>query len=155
MQNSITTPAKIALVAITRDEARMWLHGIGPLDLPQTLRPPLEIDHRHRRTGQFHHGHDTEHRLPEYFESIAAELRSFEGILIYGHGEGKAAYNSLLVDYLHRKHPDLAGKILDSISINLNALSDREITLHARQWFEKNFQKLATWHGRIPNKWFT
>lgn len=154
MNNLIVNPAKIALVAISRDEARLWLNGIGPEDMPLYVKPPLEVDHRHRRTGQFHHGHDTEHRLPEYFESIAERIRSHDGILLMGHGEGKAAYNSLLQEYLAKKHPDIATRILDSLSINLNALSEHEVTMEARHWFEKNLQKLATWHGRIPPKWF-
>ena len=150
----IENPDRFAVVAITQDEAMIWRHGIGPEDLPERINPPLEVDHRHRRTGQNDHGHDTLHRYPEYFEDISEMIRGFDAILIIGHGKSKGAYHQILHDYLSRKHPDIATKVLDTISIDLSSMSEGEITKHARSWFEKNFRKLATWHDRQSPRWF-
>lgn len=155
MLSSVANEESFAVVAITQDEALIWEHGIGAEDIPSHIRPPIEVDHRHVRTGQNDHGHDAAHRYPEYFEAIAERLRGFSGILLIGHGHGKASYLELLSDYLERKHPDLNLKVLDRITLNLPAMSEGEIKSHARQWFEKNYRKLASWHGRLPSKWFT
>jgi hypothetical protein len=112
------------------------------------------VDHRHVRTGQNHHGHDTDHAYPEYFEAIAEMLRDYDVILLIGHGEGKAAAAKNFQEFLSKKHPSTAAKVLDLLTVNLNAMSDHQITMNARQWFEKNFRKLATWHDRQPKKWF-
>jgi hypothetical protein len=74
--------------------------------------------------------------------------------LIIGHGKGKGAYHHLLQDYLSRKHPDISKKVLGFIDLDLSAMSDGQIAMHARQWFEKNFRKLATWHDRQSPPWF-
>jgi hypothetical protein len=147
-------PEHLALVAITQDEAKIWRHGIGPEDLPEYVRAPIEVDHRHRRTGQNDHGHDTVHRFPEYFEEIAEMIRKSDAILIMGHGRSKGAYHEILTRFLKRKHPDIGRRILETVTLDLSAVSEGEITKHARDWFEKNFRKLATWHDRQSSKWF-
>lgn len=155
MQSTTSNPEKLAVIAIYRDEAKIWRHGIAPQDLPELVHAPVEVDHRHMRTGQFHHGHDTNHLYPEYFEEIYQMIREFDVLLLIGHGEGKASALANFLDYLNRKHPDVYRKVIDSVNLNLVALSDHEITMNARQWFEKNYRKLATWHDRQPDKRLT
>lgn len=154
MQSTIENPKNFAVVAVAQDETLIWRHGLGNEDVPERISPPVEVDHRHRRTGQFQHGHDTAHRYPEYYEAIAENIRGFSGILLMGHGHGKGSAALNLLKHLKKKHPDLYLKVIDNISLNLPAMSDSEIRMHARQWFEKNFGKLATWHDRQPTKWF-
>ena len=155
MLPTTVNPERFAVVAVLRDQALLWKGGIGVEDLPVQILPPIEVDHRHKKTGQFQHGHDTAHRFPEYFEEIADGLRGFEGILIIGHGKGKSSYGALLLEYLHRKHPDLYAKVIDYLTLNLSAMSESEIKLSARSWFEKNYRTLASWHNRTMNRRFT
>lgn len=154
MQSSISNPEKLAVIAVYRDEAKVWRHGIGPEHLPELVSAPVEVDHRHVRTGQNHRGHDTDHNYPEYYEAIAEMIRGYDVILLIGHGEGKASAALKFQDYLARNHPDMAQRVLEVLTLNLNAMTDHQITMNARQWFEKNFRKLATWHDRKPKRWF-
>ncbi len=144
----ITDPRKFAIVAISRDEAIIWKDGLDSVHAPMRIKPPVEADHRHRRTGQFHHGHDTNHRFPEYFEEISRELGDAQAILIMGHGTGNVSYGSLLIDYLNEKHHQIGMKVVDLLKVNLPALSIHEVEAHARGWFEKNYGRLSRWHGR-------
>jgi hypothetical protein len=155
MLPTVDNPERFAVVAVLRDEAMIWRHGIGAEDLPEHIYPPTEVDHRHMRTGQFQRGHDTAHRFPEYFDDIADQLRDFEGILIIGHGTGKAAYGKLLLNFLHRKHPDLYAKVVDTLTLNLSAISPSEIKASARSWFEKNYRTLSSWHDRTRDRRFS
>lgn len=154
MQSTIENPEHFAVVAIAEGGALIWRHGLGNENLPEHIEPPIEVDHRHMRTGQFQRGHDTAHRFPEYYEEIAEKVRSFSGILLIGHGHGKSSAALNFLKYLEKKHPDLYLKVIDTVQLNLPALSESEVRMHARQWFEKNFGKLATWHDRLPSKWF-
>ena len=147
-------PDRFVVAAVARDQAIIWRDGIGAESLPVYVRPPIEVDHRHKRTGQYQHGHDTAHRFPEYFEEIAAQLQGYEGILVMGHGKGKSNYASLLLKYLAKKHPDLFKKVVDVIQVNLTAVTYTELAGHAREWFEKNFRTLASWHDRPIDKRF-
>lgn len=143
-----TDPKRFAIVAITRDEAIIWREGLDSVNPPLRIKAPVEVDHRHRRTGQFHHGHDTNHRFPDYFESVANELSGAEAILVMGHGKGNGSYGSLLIDHLNQKHRDLGLKVVDLLTVNLPALSIHEVEAHARGWFEEHHGRLSRWHGR-------
>lgn len=145
--------SEFAVACVTQGQTLLWRHGVGNEDLAEHIKPPVEVDHRHVRTGQNDHGHDSAHRYPEYFEAIADELRGIQVILIIGHGRGKGSFASNFLDYLQRKHPDIYGRVVDSLNLNLPAMSEAEIRSSARQWYAMHYGKLATWHDRRPNKW--
>jgi hypothetical protein len=151
----ITNPNRFSIVAISRDEAIVWREGLDTTESPLRIKPPVEADHRHMRTGQFNHGHDTEHRFPEYFEEVSTHLRDAESILILEHGKGNGNYGQLLAKHFEKKHPDLAEKVVDHLTVNIPALSVHELEAYARGWFEKNYRKLGSWHGRKADRRFT
>lgn len=155
MHSTTQNPEKLAVIVVERDVAKIWRHGIAPQDLPELIHPPVEVNHRHMRAAQFHHGHDTSHIYPEFYEEIYQMIKEFDVLLLIGHGDGKASAVSNFLGYLSKKHPDIYKRVIDSLNLNLVALSDQQITMHAREWFEKNYRKLATWHDRQPNKWLT
>ncbi|MEN9292802.1 MAG: hypothetical protein RL288_598 [Actinomycetota bacterium] len=154
MQSAVSNPEKLAVVAMYRDEAKIWRHGIAPKDLPEVIQAPVEVDHRHKRTGQFHHGHDTDHYYPEFYEAVYAVVRESDAVLLIGHGTGKGSSAEKFYTYLEKHHPDFLKRILERLDLNLSAMSDQQLTMNARQWFEKNYRKLATWHDRQSKPWF-
>ena len=154
MQSAVSNPEKLAVVAMYRDEAKIWRHGIAPKDLPEVIQAPVEVDHRHKRTGQFHHGHDTNHYYPEFYEAVYAVVRESDAVLLIGHGTGKGSSAEKFYAYLEKHHPDFLKRILERLDLNLSAMSDQQLTMNARQWFEKNYRKLATWHDRQSKPWF-
>lgn len=145
---------RFAFVAIERDEAIIWNEGLDSVNPPIRVKPPIEADHRHMRTGQYQHGHDTKHRFPEYFEEVASHLKKAEVIVIMSHGKGKGNYGLHLIDHLNEKHRDIASRVADHITVNIPALSVHELEAHARGWFEKNYRKLGSWHGRKRDRRF-
>lgn len=146
---------RYGFVAIERDEAIIWNEGLDSVKGPIHVKAPIEVDHRHMRTGQYQHGHDTEHRSPEYFEEIASHLKKSEVVVIMSHGKGKANYGLHLIDHLNLKHPDIAAKVADHLTVNIPALTVHELEAHARGWFEKNYRKLGSWHGRRRDRRFS
>ena len=57
--------------------------------------------------------------------------------MLIGHGHGKAIEMMHLIQYLERKHPLIAVKVVDSIDTNLDAMTEPEILAMARKWFEE------------------
>jgi hypothetical protein len=151
---SIESADRFVAIAITERSCMIFKNGIGSEDLPIYVRAPIELDHRHVRTGQDDHGHDTTHRYPEYLEAIIDEIKGFSAILVIGHGHGKSSKAEEFLAFLSKKHPDIGKKVIEILHLNLPAMTEGEIKRDARQWFEKNYRKLATWHDRTPAKWF-
>jgi hypothetical protein len=50
---------RYGFVAIERDEAIIWNEGLDSVKGPIHVKAPIEVDHRHMRTGQYQHGHPT------------------------------------------------------------------------------------------------
>ena len=125
---------KLAVVALTRDEAQIWKLGFEPGTHPETIVPP-EVDnerrvHKIQKSG----GRDKGRSDPEYFEDIAQSLKGLGRILFFGHGEAKGNEAFQLKEFLEKKHPDIAKIVVDSLSVDLENLSEGEILALARKW---------------------
>ena len=74
--------------------------------------------------------------VPAYFEEVVAAIGKASEILLIGHGNGKARGMVHFEMYLHRKHPDLAKKVVDTLDTNLMGMTEPEILKMARDWFD-------------------
>lgn len=128
----------LVAVAITRDEARVWLTGVESGIKPERVLAPSEKSrHHHVREAQHHHGHDTDHQSPAYYESIADAVQHSDEIVLIGHGKGKADAMLQLTQYLERKRPDVATKVVAAIDADLESLSENQILALVRDWFDQ------------------
>ena len=88
------------------------------------------------RQAQHHGGHHADPNRKEYLEEIAQSLSTVGEVLLIGHGKGKANSVVALVQFLERKHPDLALRVVGAIDSNLDALTEPEVLALAREWFD-------------------
>ena len=125
---------RFIVVAISREEARIWKTGLEPHTHPETLHSSEEITHHRVSAAHQLSGRNSENLNPEYFESISEAISGAEEILLIGHGKGKANSMLNLIQYLERKHSDLARRVVDSLDTDLENLSEGEILALAREW---------------------
>jgi hypothetical protein len=127
---------RFVIAVVQQDDTRIWTTGIEPGNKPETISSPADnLHHHHVRMAQHHGGHHTDPNRPEYLEEIAQSLSTAGEILLIGHGKGKASSVLALVQFLERKHPDLARKVVGAIDSNVEALTEPEILALAREWF--------------------
>ena len=125
------------VVAITRDEARVWRRGLAKGSDPLRLERPSEAAQRVKTNqSQHHRGHDTDHKDPRFFEDVASRIADATEILLIGHGEGKGDYKDLFLTHLEHKHPAVAARVVGNVDSDLNALTENQILSIARDWFE-------------------
>ncbi|MEN9698066.1 MAG: hypothetical protein RL448_21 [Actinomycetota bacterium] len=129
-------PGTFVVVAITREEARVWKTGVKPGTQPEKIYAPSEDIHKHMRIGQHHKGHDTDHDSQKFYESIAKAVSDAGEILIIGHGKGKASASLKLIQAWERRHADLAKKVVDAMDSDLQSLTEPQILALAREWIE-------------------
>jgi len=124
------------VVAITRDEARVWRRGLTKGSDPVRLDRPSEAAQRHKTNqSQNHRGHDTDHKDPRFFEDVAERIADASEILLVGHGEGKSDYKDLFLNHLERRYPAVAARVVGNVDSDLNALTENQILSIARDWF--------------------
>lgn len=130
---------RLVAVAITQTYAKLWLTGLDP-DAQSRKIVTAEPHARHHsgRVGLAtiaDQGHDPEYPSAVFYEEIAQAIAKAPQILLLGHGKGKANTMAKFVQYLEEKHPQLASKVVGSVNINLQAMTDPEILAKSREWF--------------------
>ena len=129
---------KFVVVTITHDETKIWATGIEKGTKPERIFSPDKSNHHHFRTDQKLKNAKTDTQTVIYFEEIAASIAGASQILLIGHGHAKASSMLHLIQYLERKHPATAHKIVDALDENLAAMSEAEVLKLARSWFDQH-----------------
>ena len=126
------------VVALTRDEARVWLTGVESGARPERIVAPHEQErHHHVREAQHHSGRATDHDDAEFYEAIATQVAPAKEIILVGHGKGKADAVLGLTQFLERKHPTTARKVIGAVDSDIEALTSNQILALVREWFAR------------------
>jgi hypothetical protein len=75
-------------------------------------------------------------RVPEetsFYEEVAKDLASAGAIIVIGHGTGTSSAGDFLLEFLKKRYPAIAGRVVASEKLDLSALTDREIEEIAKQ----------------------
>jgi hypothetical protein len=133
-------PEGLEVVELTRDRALVWATGVDPNGRPHVIRAPSERSHHvHVREAQHHHGHDTDHANATFYESISQAVANASGIVLVGHGRGKADQMLRLSQYWERKHPEIGAKVVGAIDSDLEALSENQVLALVRDWLDEDY----------------
>lgn len=136
--NLPATAVKVAewLVVIDHREARIY-RSVGPDAVAQQIRP-------HVREGFFQHAPDSKEfargqekpRPSSFFEPVAAMLNGAGKILIFGSGTGSGSEMDQFTSWLGVHRPETAKRIVGSVVIDENHLSEPQLLAKARTFFE-------------------
>jgi hypothetical protein len=126
---------KFVVVTITHHEARVWATGISPGSMPERIYAPTSHNGNHFKSDPKISGRGDSHGVPAYFEEVAQAVAKASGILLLGHGKGKASSMLHFIQFLERKHPDIAKKVVDAVDTRLQEMTEPGILAMARDWF--------------------
>ena len=121
------------LVVIDHRKARIYrgeLHG----SVPEILTPddPLGL-HRHLRYVE-----DDGQRKPElkpFYEAVARTLSGAEKILIFGSSTGASSAMNYLLSELKEHRPDLAERVVGTIVVNEQHMTEDQLLAEARAFY--------------------
>ena len=131
------------LLVIDHHQARLFrseMHGA----VPQKLHP-------HEPDRYFRHEQNSQNlsrgkEKPEpnsFFEPIAKELHAAGQLLIFGTGTGKSNEMDQFVAWTRLHHPELAARIIGSLVVDENHLTDGQILGKAREFYESRAGAIA------------
>lgn len=125
------------LVVIDHREARVYkteLHGV----VPQHIAP---FDpYGYGRNLHYVQDDSNGQRKPErksFYEAIAETLKLATDILLFGSGTGASSAMEQLLADLERHHPDIASRVVGSIALNVQHLSEDQLLARAREFYEQ------------------
>ena len=125
----------IVVLTITKHETRVWATGTARGTIPTKIFAPPDYNSHHFRDSPKQEGRGDGPGVPAYYREIIHAIKDASEILIIGHGNGKASSMLHFIQYLERKEPALAAKVVDAIDTNLIAMTEPEILAMARLWF--------------------
>jgi hypothetical protein len=122
---------KLAVVAIDAGHARVYAIEAEPNTAMETITAPdpshvnHNIFHRHGNpSGAFDvDGAET----TAYFKALAHALAPARGLLLVGHGKGKANFSHHFESFLEKHHRDVAAKIVANVRADIDDITDRQL----------------------------
>ena len=127
---------RVAVVALEHDESRVWLlHEGEAVPAVTVMRPDAELIHV--REGQERHLHSTEANENSYFADLALKLASSSNIILFGHGKGNSNMKNKFLGYLHDHRIPLINRCVDGGTVDLSAVSDKQLLVLAKQVWER------------------
>jgi len=127
---------KLRLLVVINQEETLLFRSEDKNAVPEQLYP-------YDPHGALHHlnhlkGADKGSRMPEnltYYKEIARALVGAEEVLFIGNGTGASSAMSHLTDFLTTHHPEIAEKIVGTLTLDLEALTEGRLLQQARAFF--------------------
>lgn len=130
--------AGCVVVGVTKDHAEVWsLDERQTAPLAVVVRHGAQSEHRHVKTGQFGHGHESEEGVARYFSELARNLSAASEIMIAGHGTGRSNMMEAFAEWLSTKNGEMFGRISELRYVDLPHTTGRELAALARKWKEQ------------------
>jgi hypothetical protein len=125
------------LLVIDHHEARIFrseMHG----SIPEQILP-------HEPEDYFRHAHNSKEvsrgqEKPDrnsFFEPVAKVLQAAGQILIFGTGTGTSSEMEQFVAWAKLHHPELAGRIVGSVTVDEHHLTTDQLLAKAREFYAK------------------
>lgn len=126
---------KRVFVAIARNHARVWSHGLEPHTKPEVVEE--EVVNREYRNilNQFFNGRDRSRSTPSFISKLYAKVRDADEIYLVGAGKGKASALGNFVTHLRKYHPKVAERVRRIERVDLEGMTEAEILAVGRKMF--------------------
>jgi len=127
----------LMVAAIDYRSTRIWALDADANGRPERIvaeDPKGYFRHLHSKAGspEGFYLHDD----PEYWRAIAEALGSATGVLLLGHGNGKANASHRFVAYVEEHRRDVADRIIADVRVDVDDLTDRQVLRLAQQYVE-------------------
>ena len=141
-QSGATAPQPVGegvhlLVVIDHRAARVYrteLHG----SVPQRVFPYEPGDHcRYLHNVQDNGDGQRKPERKSFYESIARSLHGAEQILLFGSGTGASSAMDQLLAALKHDHPDVAGRVVGSLVVDAQHLTEDQLLAKARDYYAR------------------
>ena len=126
--NAIDLSGRIAVAAVDFHSTRIYA-----LDSPDHSRPEhvSAEDPRKRFHNVYHHHGNVDGTYLDdsdaYWSTLADALKAASGIILLGHGTGKANASHHLVTYLEKHRRDIASHLLAEVRADIDDLTDEQV----------------------------
>jgi hypothetical protein len=129
-------PERLRLLVVVDQAETLVFRSEEKNSVPEHLHPydPRGVLRHLKHTK----GADAAARAPEnlvYYESIAATLTDADDVLLMGNGSGASSAMGHLSDFLSTHHNEIASRIVGTLTVDVEALTEGQLLQEARAFF--------------------
>jgi len=124
------------VVVIDHHSARLYQNVDDGQPEDKTTVKPYDPHGFQRHLIHRKEAHYEGERVPEehsFYEEVAKDLANAGDIIIVGHATGTSSAANFLLEYLKKRHPTIASRIIATEKVDFSALTDPEIDQLAKQ----------------------
>lgn len=134
--NAVDVKERLAVAAVDFHTTRIYAIDAAPGSSPERVGA---FDPKGFRHNVYHRDGNPdgtyENDNPVYWRTIAHALAGAQGVLLLGHGHGKANASHLLIAYLEKHESDVAALIVADARVDIDDLTDEQVYRLAQQYF--------------------
>jgi hypothetical protein len=124
---------KRVFVAISRNHARVWSHGLEPHTKPEVVEDSHIQKQSRNPINQFFGASRRAATNPSFTSKLYAQVRDADEIYLVGAGKGKASALGNFVTHLRKYHPKVAEHVRRIEKLDLESLTEAEIMAAGRK----------------------
>ena len=131
--------SKVVIGVISLDRAMIWRNGIEPKTDPEYLKA-FEDNAEYRKERDREMGNrDRSIMDDDFLRELVPYFEGAEHFILISSGTGKSNAGEALKTYLTQKHPQVAKKLVDLVTADVNGSTEAELLKIGRERWE-NFK---------------
>ena len=125
---------KKIFVAISKNHARVWAHGLEPHDDGPIVidEPSVNVEYQNI-LNKFFNGRNRSLMSASFAERVLAQVQQADELFLVGAGKGKASAVGNFISYLRKQHPQFAEKVRRIETVDLENLTEGELMAVGRK----------------------
>lgn len=135
--DAVDVKGRYAVAAVDFHSTRLYAIDSAPESSPERIGafdPKGFMHNVYHRDGNPDGTYENDN--PVYWRTIAHALKGARGVLLLGHGTGKANASHLLVAYLEKHESDIAATIVADVRVDIDDLTDEQVYRLGQRYFD-------------------
>jgi hypothetical protein len=125
--------SKVVVGVIALDRALIWRNGLEPKTEPERVKAFEDNAEYRKERDREVGGRDRSTMDDDFCAELVPYFATAETIIFISAGTGKSNAGQSFLDFLNKKHPNVAAKVVEVASADVNKLSENELLALGRE----------------------
>lgn len=130
--------SNVVIGVIALDRAMIWRNGIEPKTDPELVKAVKDNSEYRKERDREMGGRDSSVMDDDFLKELVPYFEGAEHFILISAGTGKSNAGQAFMNYLSDKHPQVAKRLVDLTTADVNKLTENELLKLGRERWEAN-----------------
>ena len=126
----------IVIGVIALDRAMIWRNGIEPKTDPELVKAVSDNAEYRKERDREMGNRDRSIMDDDFLRALVPYFEAAESFILISSGTGKSNAGQAFMDFLNDKHPQVAKKLVDLVTADVNGSTEHELLKIGRERWE-------------------